>query len=379
MQTRNVGMRRVAPRSGFTLIELLVVISIIATLMALILPAIQQAREAGRRTQCQNNLKNITLAAIAQAESRRGQLAPLGTYPKGAFNVTFAGHSWVVDLLPHLDQQAIYERWDFTRAFSTGNNAPLAKYSIPVLQCPNDDSAAGIDGGLSYVANSGVGDGNIDLTTSTPTTSAQVGHCFAVEPLGWSDGTSSASSANSEICQTTGLFWPRMTFNIQVNSGAPNVESVTANPSAKLGNVYDGAANTMLFTENVNGGRNVLSGQQSFADPSLRSCGFFFGVDTGTPATFGQMQLLPFTPVSGSQLSANRFINQEKNGVDGGAPYPNSRHIGLVVASFCDGAVKTLSENVDRSVYIRLITPGGARPRSISGFSAESPLGGNEF
>jgi hypothetical protein len=91
------------------------------------------------------------------------------------------------------------------------------------------------------------------------------------------------------------------------------------------------------------------------------------------------MQNLPFTPPAANGLSANRFINQEKNGVDGGAPYPNSRHIGIVVASFCDGTVRTLTENIDRGVYVRLITPGGARPRSIPGFLPEAPLGGNEF
>ena len=74
MQTRRSLILSKTSRRGFTLIELLVVISIIATLMALILPAVQQAREAGRRTQCLNNLKNITLAAISFAEAHRGVL-----------------------------------------------------------------------------------------------------------------------------------------------------------------------------------------------------------------------------------------------------------------------------------------------------------------
>ena len=200
MQTRNVGKRRVAPRSGFTLIELLVVISIIATLMALILPAIQQAREAARRTQCQNNLKNITLAAISRAETFRGVLPPSGTYPKGgAFGVPFQGHSWVFNLLPYLDQQAIYERWDSTLPYSSGGNIAISKYSIPVLACPNDDSATGVDGGLTYVANCGVGNSDIDVLTMTPAVPADVGHTFAVEPLGWADGSASASVASAEL------------------------------------------------------------------------------------------------------------------------------------------------------------------------------------
>jgi prepilin-type N-terminal cleavage/methylation domain-containing protein len=372
-------MRRVAPRSGFTLIELLVVISIIATLMALILPAIQQAREAARRTQCQNNLKNITLAAISRAETFRGVLPPSGSYPKGAFSVVFLGRSWVVDLLPYLDMQAIHERWDFGIAFSAGGNVAIGRYSIPVLTCPNDDSAVGSDGGLTYVANCGVGDADIDIKTTTPATGADVGHSFSVEPLGWADGTSTASVANAELCKETGVFWADLGFHMRANASAPYVDEVSGKASINIGRIYDGAGNTIMFAENVNAGKDVLTGAATWANPSIRSCGFIYGVNSGSPATFGQLQNIAFTPPASAQLSANRFINQEKNGVDGGAPYPNSRHIGIVVASFCDGTVKTLTENIDRGVYVRLITPGAARPRSIAGFSPESPLSGNEF
>jgi prepilin-type N-terminal cleavage/methylation domain-containing protein len=379
MQTRNVGMRRVAPRSGFTLIELLVVISIIATLMALILPAIQQAREAARRTQCQNNLKNITLAAIACAETNRGVLPPSGTYPQNQFLLPFRGHSWVVNLLPYLDQQAIYERWSFTLPYNSGGNVLISKYSIPVLACPNDDSAVGVDGGLTYVANCGVGNSDIDVLTMTPAVPADVGHTFAVEPLGWADGSASASVANAELGKATGVFWADFKTHFQANSSAPFVDEATAKASANVGRIYDGAGNTIMFTENVNAGRDPLTGSSTWADPSIRSCGFVFGVDSGSPATFGQLQNITFTPPAAKQLSANRFINQEKNGIDGGAPFPNSRHIGTLVASFCDGTVRTVTENIDRSVYVRLITPGAARPRTITGFVAEQPLGGNEF
>ena len=118
MQThRSLSMAK-SVRRGFTLIELLVVISIIATLMALILPAIQSAREAARRTQCQNNLKNITLASMGYAESHKGYFAPSGTYPgydldaNGSLETIIAGHSWVLNLLPHMEQQALFDRWN---------------------------------------------------------------------------------------------------------------------------------------------------------------------------------------------------------------------------------------------------------------------------
>jgi hypothetical protein len=282
-------------------------------------------------------------------------------------------------LLPYLDQQAIYERWNFTLPYSSAGNVAISQYSIPVLACPNDDSAQGVDGGLTYVANCGVGDADVDALSMTPATPAEVGHTFAVEPLGWADGSASASVANAELGKETGVFWADFRSHFRANSAAPYVDDATSKASVKIGRIYDGAGNTIMFTENVNAGKDVLTGASTWADPSIRSCGFFFGVDSGSPATFGQLQNITFTPPAARRLSANRFINQEKNGVDGGAPFPNSRHIGIVVASFCDGTVRTLTENLDRSVYVRLITPGAARPRTISGFVAEQPLGGNDF
>ena len=250
---------------------------------------------------------------------------------------------------------------------------------MPVLTCPNDDSSIGVDGGLTYVANCGVGNADIDLMTLTPAVPADIGHTFAVEPLGWSDGISTPSQANAVLGKETGVFWADLRFHFQANSSAPYVDEVTSKASVNVGRIYDGAGNTIMFTENVNAGKDVLTGASTWADPSIRSCGFFFGVDSGSPATFGQLQNITFTPPAAKKLSANRFINQEKNGVDGGAPFPNSRHIGIVVASFCDGTVRTLTENLDRSVYVRLITPGAARPRTITGFVAEQPLSGNDF
>lgn len=381
MQTRRTFIQSKSSRRGFTLIELLVVISIIATLMALILPAIQQAREAARRTQCQNNLKNIALAAISNAESRRGKLPAFGTWTRAntAATEVFPSHSWVVDLLPNLDAQAIYERWNFSAAFTANS---MSTRSIPVLACPNDDTAAGIDGGLSYVANCGVGDGNVDVLLGGPlAAAADYGHFWGVEPLAWSgvSGTSQERQTNADLTKELGVFGPRIDCVTPVFAGDPSPTSMTDNNNASLniGRIYDGAANVIMFTENVNAGADFATGARSYADPSLRSCGFFFPVDAGTPGTYGNLPAIPYTPASG--LSPNRYINQERNGTDGNAPFPNSRHIGLVIVAHCDGTVKTVSENIDRGVYSRLVTAGGARPRTIAGFFAESPLGGNEW
>ena len=98
-----------------------------AVLMSLILPAVQQAREAGRRTQCMNNQKNLALGMIAYATARRGKLPGSGYY---GVNVTSAPtlwpqRSWVVELLPNLDQGPLADRWNRNVRWDD-NSAPKA-------------------------------------------------------------------------------------------------------------------------------------------------------------------------------------------------------------------------------------------------------------
>ena len=137
---------RATSRHGFTLIELLVVIAIIAVLIALLLPAVQQAREAARRTQCKNNLKQIGLALHNHHDTylRFPPGGAMDQQPMGANlnpgSGSAWGSSWMVYILPYIDQANIYTGWQFSGnsgAFNATNNALIAGKEIPGYNCPS--------------------------------------------------------------------------------------------------------------------------------------------------------------------------------------------------------------------------------------------------
>jgi len=167
-------------RRGFTLIELLVVIAIIGVLVALLLPAVQQAREAARRTQCRNNLKQLGLACY-NYESTHGRLpasrmsigyCTLGSGGGSRPDAQSKNASGLSLLLPFIDQAPLYNRINFSGAMgtyvTTGNPMPvgldpmvtghadLAKTIIPAFLCPSDSGPSTLTGGgVHYMPDGG--------------------------------------------------------------------------------------------------------------------------------------------------------------------------------------------------------------------------------
>lgn len=142
-------MKSRTPRHGFTLVELLVVIAIIGVLVALLLPAVQAAREAARRTACSNNLVQLSLAV--QNYELAFKRFPSGTMnSQGPIRSVQRGyhHSWITQILPYLEENAAFRRIDWTHGVYHPSNGTVRSHLIRVLSCPS--SPLGGSGQSSY-------------------------------------------------------------------------------------------------------------------------------------------------------------------------------------------------------------------------------------
>ena len=129
-------MRR--SKIGFTLVELLVVIAIIAMLVTILLPAVQSARAAARRTQCSNNLRQWGLAILMFVDSS-GDLLPYGNRREGQPRISYQPPLW-----PYIEEQALFDQYNFSLPFhhqgtpGTGNE-PVVMVQLPLYMCPSDN------------------------------------------------------------------------------------------------------------------------------------------------------------------------------------------------------------------------------------------------
>ena len=218
-------------RRGFTLIELLVVIAIIAVLIALLLPAVQSAREAARRIQCTNNLKQIGLAMHNYHDTH-------GTLPPGCKGGQWG--TWLVFTLPYVEQQNLYNAWNFnghTRvpalaslySYQGAGNTTVTTTRVAAYYCPSDGNNSTLQGlsqfaitSQNYVANFG----NVD-TLQQSITVGGITYNYLGSPftdIGAPDDLSAAF----------------------IGSGTPT-------PTVPFAAITDGLSNTLLVSEVVVG------------------------------------------------------------------------------------------------------------------------------
>lgn len=125
-------------RQGFTLIELLVVITIIIILMSLLLPAIHKGLELGRRVSCANNIRQLGLA-VTSYETQNGVYPAAGVVDDSNDLRSGKMLSWIVLVLPQMDQQPLFDQFDMQRTVFDQPNDPQS-VSIPALMCPSDNA-----------------------------------------------------------------------------------------------------------------------------------------------------------------------------------------------------------------------------------------------
>ena len=297
-------------RRAFTLVELLVVIAIIGILVAMLLPAVQSAREAARRMQCSNNLRQVVLALHNYHVNH--QQFPIGVVwvPDriGTHGPMFA--TWIGQLLPFLEQEAVYNLANFSQPNGSGPgnpwNIPYMKVRIATMQCPSDAVQVRANNDVyakgNYAGNNGLG------------------------PMQF---TASPTCADCTIPRKPGIFMN--------------------NSCTRISNLRDGTSCTVLVSE-------LLQGQGDLG---------FQGVMHYWEGCLYQHDRTPNTSVA-DEMRMN-FCGEPRTfapciGVF--APYSTqqylsarSLHPGGVNSGFGDGSVKFVHDSIDMTLWQNLGTP----------------------
>ncbi len=318
-------------QKGFTLVELLVVIAIIGILVALLLPAIQAAREAARRTQCYNNMKQFGLAAQNYHDVYKK--FPRFTYYRTGLD-HWRGFSVHVMLLPYMEQGAIYDQIDWNVEWYHGNNNHMKTSSIPAFLCPSDIQP--------------------------------IGHPTTAE---WSGGP----GCNYAVSIGPTLDWDNSTTT-------PGVFRMGA--ETPMAEIIDGTSNTILASEVLRGDGNgsrytagepvinrLYSGGTSVAQAAIEAWGAQceLGIASHLSTNGWSWQGANMTQNVFNTVAPPNYkyptcvsVNPPGFSADRDGLYPaRSRHPGGVNTTMADGSVQFISGDVNWDLYQALGTRNG--------------------
>lgn len=343
---------------GFTLVELLVVIAIIGILVGLLLPAVQAAREAARRMQCSNNLKQLGLSFHNYHDTYKA--FPIQYRVNSLPNSPRTQVSWIYGVLPHLEQSNLFNTWDHNFSWTggangfqndprngpdpknplEGSNGWLFSLGLPFLQCPSDGSPAsgGVAKGSRIINMTGAATRDLDIGIT---------NYKGVLGANWSYGSiqvTSGSWGNSRFC---GPF--------DTLTGAKRGQYPFRCPTGFLGRGNDGDGIPTKFSDLTDGTSNSLMiGESSFNQNALSAWFWFNGVlataafPINRPAecTAGQ----GLARIAGWDACWRNWQNNQGF---------SSLHVGGAQFAFGDGSVHFLSENMDLAMYRNLATIQG--------------------
>ncbi|MEX0611258.1 MAG: DUF1559 domain-containing protein [Pirellulales bacterium] len=334
--------------SAFTLVELLVVIAIIGTLVALLLPAVQNARETARGNTCRNNMKQLQLALT----SYDTQMKRLPGYVSELFNpngpkdagVPEQGRraSWIVIAFPYMEQNALWDEW--SKDFAQDPTAP----EIEALICPSDPPETPGNPWCSYVGNAGRAFSDVVSGTPDPSVeNAADGVFFDDNKFGRSSGSPFGPDDGREGD-------PRLQMSLGYIQG------------------NDGTSKTIMLSENVHAWYWCYDVATA---PPPRSVNVQPPGDSSPVAD--TKHLFGFVwknePSQMERINGDRYYDLNappgnmKDFAEPGEPmyesygYPSSNHPGGVNMAFCGGQVVFVADTIDPLVYAQLMTPNRNR------------------
>lgn len=328
-----------ANQKGFTLVELLVVIAIIGVLVALLLPAVQAAREAARRSQCMNNLRQVGLAALNFEQVH--QALPAGsTTLRSSIGGPYLS-TWSVDILPFMEQQNVYDLWDPEQGFSRPQNQQLRETFMDVYQCPSDTE-------LNLLAEPESGPGN-NREWAPGSYRAMSGHSPGINGDHYWDNPEAASESY-ETDMPLKLRGAMYAVATKPSAGAGRRIGKRKFVPTKMAQITDGTSNTFLVGEYHT---STYQGRRSFwayAYTSYNQSSAFYESRT---------------------LLADYIKCVD---IGGGGAHTCKRAWGSLHAGgaiqfvFCDGSVHSISPDVDMEVFVSTSTIQNEEIQTITSY-----------